>query len=61
MTYHLNHIQLSKNRLSGKHAIAYDIEFILSELGIRYSIYSSKGDFDSTCDSNDKTIINIEK
>lgn len=48
MTYHFNHhIQLSENRLSGKHAIAYDIEFILSELRIRYSIYSSEGDFDS--------------
>ena len=48
MTYHFNHIQLSENRLGGKHAIEYDIEFILSELRIRYSIYSSKGDFDST-------------
>ena len=58
MTYHLNHTQLSKNRLSGKHAIAYDIEFILSELRIRYSIYSSEGDFDSTCIYNIKDIKN---
>jgi UDP-3-O-[3-hydroxymyristoyl] glucosamine N-acyltransferase len=58
MTYHLNHTQLSENRVSGKHVIVYDIEFILSELRIRYSIYSSKGDFDSTCIYNIKDIKN---
>src|ERR687897_675079 len=58
MTYHYNHIQLSENRLSDKHAIAYDIEFILSELRIRCSIYSSEGDFDSTCIYDVKDIKN---
>jgi UDP-3-O-[3-hydroxymyristoyl] glucosamine N-acyltransferase len=58
MTYHLNHTQLSKNRVSDNHIIAYDIEFILSELRIRYSIYSSEGDFDSTCIYDIKDIKN---
>jgi hypothetical protein len=58
MTNDLNHIQLSKYRLRGKHALAYDIELILSDLGVKYSIYKSNEDFDSTCIYNIKDIKN---
>ena len=56
MTNYLNHIQLSES--GGKRAKSHDIEFILSELGVKFSIYKSKEEFDSTCIYNIKDIKN---
>jgi UDP-3-O-[3-hydroxymyristoyl] glucosamine N-acyltransferase len=46
--YHSNKIFSAGTRYNDGRAIAFDVDSILSDLEIKYSIYNSKEDFDST-------------